>query len=225
MMCGRFALYASAEKVKLQFNIDLIVELAPRFNIAPSQEIIVLLQTDDGELHADHFRWGLIPHFARDPKAFPSLINARSETVATKPAFRNSLKSKRGIIIMNGYFEWLHTNTLKQPYYISRKDEALLAIAALWETWASPNGEVVHSCCMITSPANQLTEQFHNRMPVILSEEAQNIWLENNYIPDRITSILTSYPSNDLICYPVTTKMNNWRYDHSDAVKQSPRVK
>lgn len=221
-MCGRFALYASAEKIKLQFNVDLMIQLAPRFNIAPSQEIIVLLQTDDGELHADHFQWGLIPHFAKDPKAFPSLINARAETVATKPAFRNSFKSKRGIIIMNGYFEWLHTNTVKQPYYISRKDKELLAIAALWETWASPDGEVVHSCCMITSPANQLTEQFHNRMPVILSEEAQNIWLDNNYSQDRLNAILISHPSNDLICYPVTTKMNNWRYKGNDAVDPLP---
>ncbi|HCU6008005.1 SOS response-associated peptidase [Legionella pneumophila] len=219
-MCGRFALDTTRVEIKTQFHVDHIPELSSLFNIAPTQNALVLMQSPIDEMrHTEWFTWGLIPYFAKDKKMNPPLINARAETLATKPAFRTSFKSKRGIVIMSGYFEWQQLEHYKQPYYIRRKNKKLLAVAALWDTWQSQRGEVVHSCCLITTQANSLVARFHDRMPVVLNEEQQQIWLdarENNI--KTLEDVLVPKVSDEMIIYPVTPKMNNWRYIDADAI-------
>jgi putative SOS response-associated peptidase YedK len=221
LMCGRFALDTTRVEIKTQFHVEHIPELSSSFNIAPTQNVLILMQSPIDEMrHIEWFNWGLIPYFAKDKKMNPPLINARAETLATKPAFRNSFKSKRGIVIMSGYFEWQQLEHYKQPYYIRLKDKKLLAVAALWDTWQSQVGEVVHSCCLITTQANSLVERFHDRMPVVLNEEQQQIWLnteEND--TKKLEELLLPRVSDEMIMYPVTQKMNNWRYSDADSIK------
>ncbi|MCA0402254.1 MAG: SOS response-associated peptidase [Proteobacteria bacterium] len=220
-MCGRFALDATVVEIKTQFHVDTVPEFSPLFNIAPTQNVLILLQAPgNGALDAEWFTWGFIPYYAKDRKINPPLINARAETVAIKPAFRNSFKSKRGVVLMSGYFEWQHRAQYKQPYYISLKNKNVLAVAALWDTWQSHTGEVIHSCCLITTAANALVAQFHDRMPVLLTHEQQQIWLDpqqNNAKP--LQKVLVPRASEDMLMYPVTPKMNNWRYRDADAIK------
>lgn len=220
VMCGRFALDTTKVEIKTQFHVEHIPEISSSFNIAPTQNALILFQSPiDGMRDIEWFTWGLIPYFAKDKKMKPPLINARAETLATKPAFRTSFKSKRGIVIMSGYFEWQQLEHYKQPYYIRLKNKKLLAVAALWDTWQSQGGEVVHSCCLITTQANSLVARFHDRMPVVLNEEQQQIWLdarENNI--KTLEDVLVPKVSDEMIIYPVTPKMNNWRYIDADAI-------
>jgi putative SOS response-associated peptidase YedK len=220
-MCGRFALDVSVKEIKTQFHVQHVPEFTPSYNIAPTQSVLILMQSPLGSaLEAEWFTWGLIPYFAKDKKMNPPLINARAETVATKPAFRSSFKSKRGVVLMSGYFEWHQMDEYKQPYYIHLKNNKLLAVAALWDTWQPPSGEVVHSCCLITTNANSLIERFHDRMPVVLNEEQQRIWLDTQQhdVP-QLEGLLLPAESKEMELYPVTPKMNNWRYKYSDAIK------
>lgn len=217
-MCGRFALHASKSEIKTQFQVDFVPDIEPLFNIAPSQKILILMQSPDGLMNAEMFVWGLIPYYARDKKISPALINARAETIATKPVFRTSFKSKRGIVVMSGYFEWQHLG-YKQPYYIHLKSNRLLAVAALWDTWQSLEGEVIHSCCLITTQANTLVSKFHNRMPVFLNNEQQSIWLDSQQENVcALESLLIPYKSKELTMFRVSTKVNNWRYREADAI-------
>lgn len=220
-MCGRFALNASVKEIKTQFHVENAPDLRPLFNIAPTQDVLILIQSPiDSTLDAEWFTWGFIPYYAKDKKLSPPLINARAETLATKPAFRTSFKSKRGIVLMSGYFEWQHMEHYKQPYYIHSKNNTLLAVAALWDTWQSTLGEVIHSCCLITTQANSLVGPFHDRMPVILDKEQQHIWLDTQHNDmDRLQSLLKPRPSQEMAMYPVSPKMNNWRYINSDTIK------
>lgn len=219
-MCGRFALESRPEKIKAQFSAEGLPDLVPRYNIAPSQDVLFLMQSSDASIHGELFTWGLIPFFSKEKKVIPPLYNARAETIATKPSFRDALKSRRGIVIMSGFFEWRQVNGIKQPYYISKKNKELLAIAALWETWCSPEGEVIHSCCLITTEANEVMQPLHNRMPVILNPKQQHIWMDNSHFDrDFLLSVLLPYSEDDLQIYPVTPKMNNWRFTDREAIK------
>lgn len=220
-MCGRFALDTTSIEIKTQFHVGYVPKISSSFNIAPTQNALILIQSPiDGTRTMELFTWGLIPYFAKDKKMNPPLINARAETLAMKPAFRTSFKSKRGIVIMSGYFEWQQLEHHKQPYYIMLKNNKLLAVAALWDTWQSQAGEVVHSCCLITTQANSFVERFHDRMPVILNEEQQQIWVnmkEND--TDILEALLVSRENKEMMMYPVTPKMNNWRYADADAIQ------
>jgi putative SOS response-associated peptidase YedK len=148
----------------------------PRFNLAPTQLMPVV--PNDGQRMLDAFRWGLIPGWAKDASIGNKLINARCETVAEKPSFRSALKRKRCLVLVDGYYEWKQTTKPKTPFFFHRKDRKPLALAGLWEEWTSPEtGEIVRSCCLITTGPNALVGPIHDRMPVILSKEGQEQWL------------------------------------------------
>lgn len=217
-MCGRFALDTTPQKIKSQFSIDELPVFTPRYNIAPSQEVLVLMQTEEG-LHGEFFSWGLVPFFAKDKVISPPLINARAETVAEKPAFRQAFKGRRGLVIMSGFFEWLRNEEIKQPYYISKKTDELLAVAALWDCWQSKEGEVHYSCCMLTAQSNELMTPLHHRMPVLLTPEEQVLWLNNKeFNAEELLAVLHPYRGDDLQIYPVTPRMNNWRFLAPEAI-------
>jgi len=219
-MCGRFALDANVKTVKAQFHIDEMMDIEPRFNIAPTEEVLTLFHAGENHLKPVMLYWGLIPFWAKDKTIGQRLINARAETVSQKPAYRAAFKKRRCLVIMSGFFEWRREGERKQPFYFFQKEEQLLAVAAIWEHWQDNNsGESIHSCCLITTNANELMKPIHNRMPVILDEQTQSLWLDKE--PDRrqLQSILRPYPHQDLACYPVTPKMNNARFKDKQAIE------
>jgi putative SOS response-associated peptidase YedK len=146
------------------------------------------------------------------------LSNARADTIYQKPAFRHALKSKRGIIVMSGFYEWHAEDGIKQPYYIKHQLDEYLAIAAIWDT-CQIDTEVIHSCCLITTDANPMMSAVHHRMPVILSKEEQGIWLNNEeYQPEQLNNIMRPYQNNDLLCFSVTREVNYSKFESSRAI-------
>lgn len=216
-MCGRFSLAINTNKIKAQFSLETLPELKSRFNIAPTQEVLFLTKAHD-ETHAELFRWGLIPFFAKDKKSSLSMINARAETVFEKPAFRRCIQSKRGIMVMSGYFEWHEEEGKKKPYYFKHSKDDYLAIAAIWDSWQSPTN-VIHSCCLITTTTNELGATIHSRMPVILNKEEQALWMNNeDFNKEQLQEIMHPYQESDLMCYPVTSLMNSSRFEDKTAI-------
>lgn len=216
-MCGRFALAVNSNKIKAQFSVDELPELKSRYNIAPTQDVLFLTQINN-ENHVELFRWGLIPFFAKDKKVNPPLINARAETVFEKPAFRKCIQSKRGIIIMSGFYEWHEEQGKKQPYYFKQARGKYLGIAAIWDSWQA-GGEVIRTCCLVTTEANDLGNRIHNRMPVILTKEEQALWMNNeDFNKELLAELMLPYKKRDLVCYPVTPLMNNSRFEAKTAV-------
>lgn len=219
-MCGRFGLDAPTSKIKAQFHLDALDEIEPRYNIPPSSDVLCVSHISGEEInHAFWARWGLIPFWANDKKIGNSLANARAETVAQKPAFRESFKKRRCVMVMSGFFEWQRVVSL-QPYYFKLKDNQLLAVAALWDNWVGKEGETIASCALITTNANRLMEPIHNRMPVLLDEKGVSVWLDNSVHDNSLLqALLKPYAGDDLMCYPVTTKMNNTRFIGREAIK------
>lgn len=221
-MCGRFAYVASYEKLKYQFHLSNSVEITPRFNIAPGADVVCLLKTDANELQSVVLRWGLIPSWVKDRKKIGSLINARAETLFEKPAFRNAVKSKRCLMPMSGFYEWHVEEGVKQPYFFRKKNQELLAVAAIWDMWQFET-EIIHSCCLITSDANPLMEPVHHRMPVILEKDAQSFWLDNSQCPkEELLALLKPYPNEDLEGYRVSTLVNKANFNHPLAIEPFP---
>lgn len=219
-MCGRFTLFTSKDMIREQFRVTTIPDFTNHFNIAPSLNTLALVVVENQWVIVQ-FRWGLIPFWAMDKKIGNKLANARSETVTVKPAFRRSFQSKRCLMLMNGFFEWQQQGIFKQPYYVeSTTPHKLLAVAALWDSWQNPtDNEVIYSCCLLTTSANELMKPIHHRIPVILNPEGQAIWLNKKSTAEELTSLLKPYSGQDLQCYPVSTKVNNSRYEGIDTIQ------
>lgn len=217
-MCGRFAFIASYEKIKYQFRVTAEVAIRPRFNIAPGSDVLCLVATEPQTIHCGMLRWGLIPSWTTNRQKIGNLINARAETVFEKPAFRSPIKSKRCLMIMSGFFEWHQETWGKQPYYFQKNNGELLAVAALWDTWHHES-EVIHSCCLITTQANQIMQPVHHRMPVILNEEEQLLWLDNSqFNKKQLVELMKPYAEDNLTCYPVNPLMNHAEFNNPLAI-------
>jgi putative SOS response-associated peptidase YedK len=217
-MCGRFALVPKSNQVKYQFNLDEDFDFNPRYNIAPGSKVLFLCAPDSSAVKALNLHWGLIPFWAKDKKISGSLANARAETIFEKPAFRQSIKSKRGIMVMSGFYEWHTDQGVKQPFYFKQQNDSLLAVAAIWDSWQSEH-EIIHSCCLITTSANALMKSIHQRMPVILSKAEQKVWMNNQECNTlQLMELMHPYRPDDLTCYPVTTAMSNSRYESDQAI-------
>lgn len=218
-MCGRFTLISSDEKIKAQFDLSDLPPILPQYNIAPSLPVLSIVEVEK-QNHAVLFRWGLIPYWTKDKRIGNGLANARAETVQAKPAFRNAFKSRRCLIVMSGFFEWRQEGAIKQPYYIKRQDDNLLAIAALWESWQSADGvETIQSCCLITTYANEILSPIHDRMPVILGKKAQALWLNPKTSAGEASNLLTPFDGSELEFFPVSIKVNSSRYLGGDTIK------
>lgn len=177
MMCGRFTLHASPEEVATLFGLDTPPELAPRYNIAPTQPVGIVRRDPEGGREWALVYWGLIPSWSKDPSMGAKMINARGETVAEKPSFRAAMKRRRCLVPADGFYEWKRTGSAKQPYFIHMQDGRPFAFAGLWEMWTSPDGSELDSCTIITTGPNELMSALHNRMPVILQPEDYEQWL------------------------------------------------
>jgi putative SOS response-associated peptidase YedK len=211
-MCGRFSLVADPDDLREAFpwlNIPT-TEMAPRYNIAPSQPVAVI--PNDGLHRLDFFSWGLIPSWAKDPSIGNRMINARAETLSEKPSFLAAFRRRRCLIPADGFYEWKAEpgKKTKTPMYIHMKSGGPFAFAGLWESWNSPDGSNIRSCSIVTTTPNALMQKIHNRMPVILPSSSYDLWLEPAEVdPKKLGSLLQPYPEEEMTAYPVSTLVNN----------------
>lgn len=214
-MCGRYVLKHSATELQSAFGfVPSEITLVSRFNIAPTTQVPIVRGNEDGERELALVRWGLIPAWAKPDAKLPLMINARAETVATKPAFRSAYAHHRCLFPVSGYYEWQKTAGGKQPFYISRKDEEPLGLAGLWETWKSPEGETIVTAAIVTTAATPETAEIHDRMPVILPAATWERWLAPDRIPkDEAEEILAPKVPSPLELRPVSTAVNSIRND------------
>lgn len=201
------------------FGVPEVPEIIPHYNIAPSQQILAICQNGDGYRHARSFRWGLVPSWSKDPAIGNKMINARSETVGEKPAFRGPVRYHRCLIPANGFYEWSQQGNEKVPFYIHRKDQEPLAFAGIWDTWKSTD-EVIESCSILTTDANNLVAKLHDRMPVILSPSEFDTWLDREVTDvEKLKLLFTPFPSDMLDAFQVSTLVNNTRNDKPECLK------
>jgi putative SOS response-associated peptidase YedK len=210
-MCGRFLLAMDPADLQDAFpHFTIPRSMEPRFNIAPSQPILVI--PNDSSSKADYFLWGLIPSWAKDPSIGSRLINARAETLPEKPTFRGPYKYHRCLILANGFYEWKQQPGVKTrtPFFIRLKNGKPFAFAGLWDGWHSSDGSQVQSCSIITTNPNELVASIHNRMPVILPSDAYSLWLDPSpQSANNLQGILLSYPAEEMIATPVSSYVNN----------------
>ena len=221
-MCGRFSLAAAPELLQQHFQIKMgsWPALQPRYNIAPSQPVLAVVASTELGRKATQFRWGLIPRWSRAPQA--GWINARSETVAEKPSFREAFRRRRCLIPADGFYEWAEQGTAKrQPYWFYLVDRPVFAFAGIWERWRSPQGVEIETCAILNTPANRLMGLFHERMPAILPESDYDLWLDPQVQdPKLLLPLLRPYPAEAMAAYPVSTYVNNPR--HEDPACRAP---
>jgi putative SOS response-associated peptidase YedK len=220
-MCGRFTLTVSPGQLQEAFPwVQVPNDLKPRYNIAPTQPVAVI--PNDGKNRLDFFIWGLIPSWAKDNKIGYRMINARSETLHEKPAFRAAFRRRRCLVLADGFYEWRQEpgKKVKTPIYIQIEPKKTFAFAGLWENWQSPDGSEVLSCTIITTPPNDLVEPIHNRMPAILDPQVYTDWLTPEEIdPSRLGKLLKPYPGDDMIAYPVSRLVNSPENDLPECIQ------
>lgn len=218
-MCGRFTLTYDINAVAKAFNVPVppSLQTGPRYNIAPTQNVVAILA--DGTPHLDLLRWGLIPSWAKDESISSKMINARAETLAEKPSFKRLLTSKRCLVVADGFYEWKKEQSGKTPMYITLKSKEPFAFAGLWDSWKSPDGEQIRTCTLITTGPNELVASIHNRMPVILSSEAREEWLDSSLHDENVLlPLLASYPAEEMSARPVSRLVNNAQYDNAELI-------
>ena len=220
-MCGRFTLHTPAHRLAEAFGVGELPNLPPRYNIAPSQDVVAIRRAaGGGPRELVPLRWGLIPFWAKDPAIGNRMINARAETAAEKPAFRAAFRARRCLVVADGFYEWQKTTGgAKQPYYIRLKDDAPFAIAGLWERWSPPEGEAVESCALLTTAANDLLRPIHDRMPVILAPAAYDAWLEPAPLSTAVReALLRPYPADEMAAYAIGRLVNDPRTDEAACI-------
>jgi putative SOS response-associated peptidase YedK len=219
-MCGRFTLFVDPADLMDAFPEFVFPEEMPqRYNIAPTQPVAVV--ANNGQKQVEFFRWGLVPFWAKDRSIGNRMINARSETLAEKPAFRAAYRRRRCLVLADGFYEWHKEpgQKRKTPYHIRLKSGSPFAFAGLWESWRSPDEEMVLSCTIITTQPNDLVAAVHHRMPVILDRAAYDLWLDPaERGPQELGSWLRPYPSSEMVAYPVSTVVNNPANEVADCV-------
>jgi len=208
-MCGRYTLASPTERLAEEFGVDASsIELAPNYDVAPTQGVAAVLE-EGGQRRLEVLRWGLIPPWADDPGIGSRMINARSETAPGKPSFRRAFRERRCLIPADGFYEWQRTNGAKQPYYIHMEDGRPFAFAGLWESWSKGGEGEVRTCTILTTGANALVGEVHDRMPVILAHDAYDVWLDPASERDELTGLLASYPEDEMEAYPVSRFVNS----------------
>jgi putative SOS response-associated peptidase YedK len=220
-MCGRYVLYGPDARLIEAFDIREVPSLPPRYNIAPTADILVVLRGTSGERIARTMRWGLVPSWAKDPAIGAKMNNARAETVDTKPAFRSAFKSRRCLIPANGFYEWqapADPRARKQPWYISPTGAPFFAFAGLMERWG-PRENPLYTTCIVTTDANALMEPIHDRMPVILAPDAWNGWLDPATPASEVKPLLRPAPAAGMQAWPVSLAVSNARNEGAQLIE------
>lgn len=218
-MCGRFTLTHDINAVAQAFHVPVPASLqtSARYNIAPTQNVVTVM--NDGSTHLDLLRWGLIPSWAKEESIGSKMINARAETLAEKPSFKRLLRSRRCLIVADGFYEWKKEHGGKIPMYITMDDGGLFAFAGLWDTWKNADDEQIRTCTIITTNPNELITSIHNRMPAILNAEARDAWLDPDLHDEHaLVSLLTSYPAEAMKARSVSRLVNNPQYDSAELI-------
>lgn len=217
-MCGRFALYHEGDEIAERFQLDrAAVELEPRYNIAPTQPVAVVVQTEERLL--DAYRWGLVPSWARDPAIGNRMINARGETLAEKPAYKAAFRRRRCLIPASGFYEWRKDGKAKIPTFIRCRDGAPLALAGMWEEWRGGDSEPLRTCTIVTTAASDFMRPIHDRMPVILNGDGQRAWLDpGQQDADALSALLRPWAADDLLAHPVSGRVNSPGHDAPDCI-------
>jgi putative SOS response-associated peptidase YedK len=209
-MCGRFTQASDGEIVARVFELKETPKLAPRYNIAPTQDVAAVRAAGSGGRELVLLHWGLIPSWAKERAIGSRMINARAETLAEKPAFRSAFRARRCLIVADGFYEWQKLGTRKQPHFIGFKDGRPFAFAGLWERWRGEGSEHVESCTIVTTEANELLAPLHDRMPVILDPDDFARWIDPaDDDTERLAGLLKPYPAEPLRAYPVSLLVNN----------------
>ena len=229
-MCGRFVLSDPDAELAEQFNLPEIPDMAPRYNIAPTQPVAAMRvapaagsQGGAGVRELVLLHWGLIPFWAKEPGIGARMINARSETVAEKPAFRAAFKRRRCLVVADGFYEWRKQKGPSQPFFIHLRDGRPFAFAGLWEHWEGAEGSVVESCTLLTTSPNELISPVHNRMPVILHPADYDLWLDTGIQEaGRLKPLLVPFPSAEMEAYPVSRWVNKPQNDDPRCIEPLP---
>jgi putative SOS response-associated peptidase YedK len=245
-MCGRLSLHTPVPDLEARFDATATREFAPRYNVAPGDELAVIRdeapgrgdapgdadrtdggadapgdgagtgQADEGGRAIDAARWGLLPGWVDDPGDWPHPINARAETIAEKPSFRDAYERRRCLVLADGYYDWRGRRGSKQPYRFALEDDAPFAMAGLWERWRR-DGETRRTCTVVTTEPNEVVEPIHHRMPVVLSPGEEGVWLRGG--EDERRRLLRPYPGDDLRAYPVSTAVNDPENDRPGLIE------
>jgi putative SOS response-associated peptidase YedK len=220
-VCGRFAFYSPSEAAAALFGVSSSLEVEPRYNIAPTQYLAAIRQDQAGERDLVMLRWGLVPFWAKDPSIGNRMINARAETVAEKPSYRNAYKHRRCLVLADGFYEWRRHGDVKTPFYISLATGEPFALAGLWENWTDrESGESLQTTTLITAEANEFMAPLHHRMPVILEAKTATDWLAG--CADLLDDVAAITPP--LQAWPVDRRVNNARNEGGELIRATGDV-
>jgi putative SOS response-associated peptidase YedK len=222
-MCGRFTQHHDVDAIMDRFGIQqTLIEVEPRYNIAPTQPVpVVVTEAATKERLLDAFQWGLVPFWAKDPAIGNKMINARAETIAEKPAFRTALSRRRCILPCDGFYEWDKASGTRQPLHFKLKSGELFGFAGLWEEWQPPDGSPLLTCTIITTEANGVVAPYHDRMPVMLSDNDEiALWLDETVRDAKeVTPLLLPYPDEKMEVYAVSRRVNSAAFDSPELIE------
>jgi putative SOS response-associated peptidase YedK len=213
-VCGRYTLATpSPADLRARFPVGESVEIKPRYNVAPGDEVLAVTTDKEGAPRGELLRWGFVPSWAKGPDTPLKMINARVETVAERPAFRRAFERYRCLIVADGFYEWRREPTGKQPFHITRSDGEPFAFAGLWSVWYDDAGGKLRSCTILTAAPNAAVAPLHDRMPVILARHDESEWLDSSTPPQRLYELLAGLRDSDTALRPVGPAVNDARYD------------
>ncbi len=218
-MCGRYTLFSDMDTLSARFAFrGKGITFRPNYNVAPTQDVHTVV--NDGERRGELMKWGLIPSWSKDAKMTFSTINAKAETLATSRLYAPAYKKRRCLVLASGFYEWRKDGPNKTPMCIGLKSGQPFAFAGLWDGWKKPDGTWLHSCTIVTTEPNDVVRPIHNRMPVILTSEAESLWLDPMTTdPKALDRLLIPFEDEPMIAYEVSPAVNNVRNNSPDLLK------
>lgn len=216
-MCGRFTLHSSVTAIEQEIGVE-IPDISPNYNVAPTQFVLTIASNQE-QTKAGFLKWGLIPSWSKDPSVGHKMINARAETVDEKPSFKRLLERRRCLIVADSFYEWKKENKEKQPYRIMLDKEGIFTFAGLWDRWEGEE-ETITSCTIITTEANELMQELHHRMPVIIPKSRREAWLHPDTSKTEVKAMLQPFDSKQMTTYPVSRDVNSPRNNTPDLLEK-----
>ena len=221
-MCGRFSRSSPPAVIaeELGCDVDPSLSATPRFNVCPSEPVLVMARGHEAQPHVGLMQWGLVPWFARDAKGGPRAINARAETLATTRTFKEPFERRRCLVVADGFYEWRRVGTAREPWFFRLRSRRPFVMAGVWDRWKSAAGDPLVSCAIVTCPANGVVAPVHDRMPVIVPADARAAWLAKESGPAVLTALLRPYPEDALEAYAVSPLVNSPKNDSAECIRE-----